>query len=703
MADILTMQDLANGHLDVKALGEAANGDENTIVTTRTGNTYPSAERAINIMFRNGGLPATPYETKAKMSAKPPANPGDLAVVIDDAPNNGLYKNDGNNNWVKTTYLDAPQKLPTLIYNGNLSNYGEGVELQREILKYDSEYQARVVKTDAEDLNKLGCFYAFDLNPSQNRPFGAIVQSFEDIKTDRLFLSVLVYSESEDFTDVVPYYYLYKINKNTGLEIRAVNSNIVLNINVTAKTKLYYIDIPNLNASVSANEALDNVVVGVRSPSVNTLATGFWASANPQDAPLPVIYPASTKYPDWTDTTSKPYTKQIERDSEYLKELKADLENPLKSVKIRFLGDSITWGSGSTGISETEPRAHSLTDPRNNLDSPSYVNNFRKWVGTNYLDTATLQAVNRPDGTPSGVGYFEKEVVINPFDENSGVKFTSVKNGIEAKKKDLALRSTSPVNSLLPNFLNITPDSNMDIEFDITGDNFILVYAGQSIGSDPFVDVYLDGELHTSLDISRPFGWSKEHDVAFSYGEHHVRLRLRDATDNTLRFEGLKHRKRIQVENDGISGTWSGEWLPNSGKDLFTSVKPDDDYVFIQLGANDRGIDSNPANAHKTKDNLRVLAKAYLNQGKKVILMSSQCASRTVETGRGVNYHQGEIALVINELANELGIPYINNFAVTAKYKALGRIDEVTTDGLHPNDSGHFIIFDNIANQIINA
>ena len=58
MPELLTMQDLANGHLDVKALGEAANGDENTIVTTRTGNTYPSAERAINIMFKNGGLPA---------------------------------------------------------------------------------------------------------------------------------------------------------------------------------------------------------------------------------------------------------------------------------------------------------------------------------------------------------------------------------------------------------------------------------------------------------------------------------------------------------------------------------------------------------------------------------------------------------------------------------------------------------------------
>jgi len=96
------MQDLANGHLDVKALGEAANGDENTIVTTRTGNTYPSAERAINIMFQNGGLPATPFKTKALMTASALAN-DKYAMVTDDAANNGLYVKTAGA-WVKSAY-----------------------------------------------------------------------------------------------------------------------------------------------------------------------------------------------------------------------------------------------------------------------------------------------------------------------------------------------------------------------------------------------------------------------------------------------------------------------------------------------------------------------------------------------------------------------------------------------------------------------
>ena len=104
VAEILTIQDLANGHLDVKALGEAANGDENTIVTTRTGNTYPSAERAIKTMFENGGLPAKPFQTKAKMITEGASLlDGQLAQVYNETANNGLYVKTAGA-WVKSAY-----------------------------------------------------------------------------------------------------------------------------------------------------------------------------------------------------------------------------------------------------------------------------------------------------------------------------------------------------------------------------------------------------------------------------------------------------------------------------------------------------------------------------------------------------------------------------------------------------------------------
>lgn len=109
MSELLSLQDMANGHLDVKALGEAANGDENTIVTTRTGKTYPSAERAINIMFQNGGLPATPFATKAKMQTDGASlAEGQLAQVYNEAANNGLYVKEAGG-WVKSAYDPVSQ------------------------------------------------------------------------------------------------------------------------------------------------------------------------------------------------------------------------------------------------------------------------------------------------------------------------------------------------------------------------------------------------------------------------------------------------------------------------------------------------------------------------------------------------------------------------------------------------------------------
>ncbi|QOD13538.1 hypothetical protein IEE84_04460 [Psychrobacter sp. 28M-43] len=102
MAELLTIQDSIDGRLDVKSLGEAANGDENTQVVTRTGETYPSAKKAIKTMFANGGLPAQPFATKAMMTASTLAN-GSYAQVTDDTTNNGLYLKAAGA-WVKSAY-----------------------------------------------------------------------------------------------------------------------------------------------------------------------------------------------------------------------------------------------------------------------------------------------------------------------------------------------------------------------------------------------------------------------------------------------------------------------------------------------------------------------------------------------------------------------------------------------------------------------
>lgn len=107
MADAITIKALQDASLDAKSLEEVVNGNDVKQVTTRKGETYPSVKKAIKTMFENGGLPATPFETKALMTASALVD-GDYAIVTDDGENNGLYIKEGGI-WVRSQYDSAKQ------------------------------------------------------------------------------------------------------------------------------------------------------------------------------------------------------------------------------------------------------------------------------------------------------------------------------------------------------------------------------------------------------------------------------------------------------------------------------------------------------------------------------------------------------------------------------------------------------------------
>lgn len=98
MADAITIKALQDASLDAKSLEDVVNGDEAKQVITRKGETYPSVKKAIKTMFEAGGLPATPFKTKAEMESSELGD-GAVAVVTTDSANNGYYIKDGSN-WV---------------------------------------------------------------------------------------------------------------------------------------------------------------------------------------------------------------------------------------------------------------------------------------------------------------------------------------------------------------------------------------------------------------------------------------------------------------------------------------------------------------------------------------------------------------------------------------------------------------------------
>ena len=184
------MQDLANGHLDVKALGEAANGDENTIVTTRTGNTYPSAERAINIMFQNGGLPAKPFQTKVEMQTDGASLvDGQLAMVYNETANNGLYVKTAGA-WVKSSYDKADIKSPNFTGTPTVPN---ALRLSRDSTIANTKF--------VKDSIEYPTGNATNINLSG---YSAAEYVVSDVQFERNYLSVYGTPSIEEVTIVIP-------------------------------------------------------------------------------------------------------------------------------------------------------------------------------------------------------------------------------------------------------------------------------------------------------------------------------------------------------------------------------------------------------------------------------------------------------------------------------------------------------------------
>lgn len=125
MADAISIQELIDARTDAKTLEEAVNGDAVTTVLSRLGETYPTLSNALNQidgklnsadaqikqgitnLFESGGLPATPFATKALMTASALTD-GKYAMVTDDTINNGLYVKTAGA-WVKSSYDPALQ------------------------------------------------------------------------------------------------------------------------------------------------------------------------------------------------------------------------------------------------------------------------------------------------------------------------------------------------------------------------------------------------------------------------------------------------------------------------------------------------------------------------------------------------------------------------------------------------------------------
>lgn len=195
MAEAITIQKLIDASMDSDSLETLVNGDENTTVITRTGETYPSAKKAITNLFANGGLSATRFNSEQDLITNgAELADGTYAVVTEDLNNkNGFYlKKDGV--WVLSAFnpLSQTQKFlaEKTLGDRQLTSQKVTMVAQKENGQYKTdgtfEANANLVTSEPIAVKENDCYVLTDLLIDNT-----IVHSFTLFDADDNFVAVI--------------------------------------------------------------------------------------------------------------------------------------------------------------------------------------------------------------------------------------------------------------------------------------------------------------------------------------------------------------------------------------------------------------------------------------------------------------------------------------------------------------------------------
>lgn len=248
-----------------------------------------------------------------------------------------------------------------------------------------------------------------------------------------------------------------------------------------------------------------------------------------------------------------------------LSQLNDALSNPkFQNFGITFIGDSITWGTGSTGQETTGPeRNGTLGDYRNNSRSCSYVNEFRRWV-KDLLGPNVVEEISNHQQSPSGesISIFKKSEYCFP----KGSDYTFAKTGIATD-----VITENLVGPYLKARRNITVNSggSATLTFVMTGSEFTLVFGGLSNGAKyqllingKLIGTFSsrvgdDGILNQNNQRRRhTFDYIKNGNVSINVIQYNG-----EVGNNALYIEALLFERSITVSNQGIIGATTGSYL----------------------------------------------------------------------------------------------------------------------------------------------
>lgn len=390
--------------------------------------------------------------------------------------------------------------------------------------------------------------------------------------------------------------------------------------------------------------------------------------------------------------------------------LKSSLGNPLEQItSIVLIGDSITWGSGNGAEQATSsPRDGTLSDPRDHFASPSWANEFKRYIGERYAFGAPPVLSNWP-ASPSGESIVEYTVSHDLYPRGGYFKTETVGPSMSITDNQTSKSITgfqryfSDGNTLRTSYHSISFEftgTSFEIHFSVSGDadsaglDYELFIDGASQG------VYTTSEGEDGL----TFGYDRVRTHTFAYIRNKtVEIRTKRRASQTsgvkiFRFEGIRVLKKIRISNQGINGTTIPRYLvynvPGNKFGDGAAVEAQDNYVFCQIGTNDRGRSANypgginefSANYDALLDILQPLAKVIVMCANPTVVDNLTTQSFTMQDVRGEIFRQGQ----------KRNLDMIDNYSALS----IPDMNLIASDGLHPNPLGHYLMARNIINSL---
>lgn len=352
---------------------------------------------------------------------------------------------------------------------------------------------------------------------------------------------------------------------------------------------------------------------------------------------------------------------------------------------------------GSSAVSPTGPRTGYLTDPRNStvFTSKTWANLLRQWIAKVYGNSAIVE-------DKAGSAYTSKNLVAGWREIYKFVKMTNNAGTVLTDAQKLAVIDTqfafaetgTSVNLISATFA--TTPRPQQMEFEVTGDNLTIMYQTQQVGdANDIVEIYVDGTLVDSFNYYAASNYNAAKTITFAHGKHTIKL-VNTATNASsyVRIGGFKTSKKSWVINEGIIGLSTATLL--SRNILQDTITQYDDVVLFMLGTNDRA-EAGGVEGFKKRLNDSLDLLISLNSNAKIVLLSSTFANTDAPTSP-YKFDMGVVDKIISTVAQERNLIFISNYKACAQ--ALIDGETILSDGLHLNDRGNQLYYQNIREKL---